>query len=107
MLNMGMSFSGSNYNPADGTFELRDIPSGSYLGSGQLPFNGRPEHGQPPPIPQIATVPADVTGADVDGVVLTFVPPITISGRMRIEGEPLPALLRGSIELRPDPVKSL
>src|SRR5262249_33063469 len=39
--------------------------------------------------------------------VLTFVPPITICGRMRIEGEPLPELFRASIDLRPVQSNSL
>jgi hypothetical protein len=100
VLNAGIFYSGSPYNPADGTFELRDIPSGSYLVRGQLPFNGRPEPGQPPPVPQIATASVDVAG-DVDGVVLTFVPPMSISGRIRIEGEPLPQNFRATVSLRP------
>ena len=100
VLNTGISNSGSPYNPGDGTFELRDVPFGSYVIRGQLPFNGRPEPGQPPPIPPVATVPIDVAG-DVDGVVLTFVPPTAISGRIRIEGEPLPQNSRASVNLRP------
>ena len=101
MLNSPLSFSGSPYNPADGTFELRDVPSGSYLVRGQLPFNGRPEPGQPFPAPPMATAPVDVNGADVDGVVLTFVPPTSIAGRMRIEGASLPENFRASVNLRP------
>ena len=100
VLNTGISSSFSPYNPGDGTFELRDVPFGSYVIRGQLPFNGRPEPGQPPPIPPVATVPVDVAG-DVDGVVLTFVPPTAISGRIRIEGEPLPQNSRASVNLRP------
>jgi protocatechuate 3,4-dioxygenase beta subunit len=101
VLNTGISFSGSPYNPADGTFELRDVPAGAYLIRGQLPVNSRPEPGQPFSPPPIATAPVDVAGADVDGVVLTFVPPTSIGGRMRIEGETLPQNFRASINLRP------
>jgi len=71
VVNTGISFQSSPYNPADGTFELRDVPRGSYLIRGQLPFNGRLEPGQPPRMPT-ATTPVDVSG-DVEGVVLTFV----------------------------------
>ena len=101
VLNTGNSFSGNSYNAAEGTFELRDVPSGAYLIRAQLPANGRPQPGQPPPTPPIATAPVDVGGADVDGVVLTFVPPASIPGRVRIEGEPLPQNFRATISLRP------
>ena len=101
MINSPLSYSGSPYNPADGTFELREVPSGSYLVRGQLPFNGRPEPGQPFPVPPIATAPVDVNGADVDGVVLTFVPPTSIAGRMRIEGDSLSQNFRAGVNLRP------
>jgi Carboxypeptidase regulatory-like domain len=101
VVNTGISFSGNSYNPAEGTFELRDVPSGSHLIRAQLPFNGRPEPNQPPPTPPVAIASVDVAGADVDGVVLTFVPPTSIPGRVRIEGEPLPQNFRASVNLRP------
>ena len=100
VINTGFFSSGTAYNPADGTFEFRDVASGSYLIRAQLPFNARFEPGQPPPPPPTATAPIDVAG-DVNGVVLTFVAPTSISGRMRIEGEPLPQNFRASVNLRP------
>jgi len=100
VVNTGSSFSGNAYNASEGTFELRDVPSGSYLIRAQLPMS-RPEPGQPPPTPSIATAAVDVAGADVDGVVLTFVPPTSIPGRVRIEGELLPQNFRATISLRP------
>jgi carboxypeptidase family protein len=100
VVNTGSSFSGNSYNASEGTFELRDVPSGSYLIRAQLPVS-RPEPGQPPSTPPTATAPVDVGGADVDGVVLTFVPPTSIPGRVRIEGELLPQNFRATISLRP------
>jgi Carboxypeptidase regulatory-like domain len=100
VVNTGGSFSGNSYNASEGTFELRDVPSGSYLIRAQLPVS-RPEPGQPPSTPPTATAPVDVGGADVDGVVLTFVPPTSIPGRVRIEGELLPQNFRATISLRP------
>jgi len=91
----------SPYNPADGSFELRDIPSGSYLIRAQLPSNPPPQIGQPPAIPAVAIAAVDVSGADVDGVVLTFVPPVTISGRVTIEGDGSPQSLAATVILRP------
>jgi hypothetical protein len=54
----------------------------------QLPSNGRFEPGQPPPLPPTAGAFVDVSSGDVDGVVLTFQPPISISGRATIDGKP-------------------
>src|SRR5207247_10275360 len=100
VINTGFFSSGSAYNPAYGTFEFRDVARGSYLIRAHLYFNGRLEPGQPPPAPPTATVPVDVAG-DVDGVVLTFVPPTSIFGRVRIEGEPLPQGFLPTVNLRP------
>src|SRR5207249_429330 len=100
VINAGFFSSGSAYNPGDGTFEFRDVARGSYLVRAQVHFNGRLEPGQPPPAPLTATVPVDVAG-DVDGVVLTFVPPTSIFGRVRIEGEALPQGFRPTVNLRP------
>ena len=100
VINTGFFSSGSAYNPADGTFEFRDVARGSYVVRAQLPFMGRFQPGQPPPAPPTATAPVDVAG-DVDGVVLTFVPPTSIFGRVRIEGEPLPQGFLPTVNLRP------
>jgi hypothetical protein len=97
----GFVSSGAPYNPADGTFELRDVAAGSYVIRAQLPPNFRPETGQPPPTPPMATAPVDVVAADVEGVVLKFVPPASLSGRVRIEGEASTENLRANISLRP------
>ena len=98
--NTGMSMSSAPYNSADGTFELRDVPSGEYIIRAQQPFNGRFEPGQPPPIPPIANAFVDVRG-DVDGVALTFEPPLSLSGRITVDGKALPAGSRASVSLRP------
>ena len=85
VLGAGASFSPAPYNPATGTFEVRDVISGAYWVLAQLPLSGRPGPGQ---LPQItAPVSIEVRGADVDGVVLRFVPPVSIPGRIRIEGD--------------------
>ena len=99
IVNTGVFGSGAPYNPADGTFELRDIPAGQYLIRAQSGFNGRFEPGQPPPVPSTATSFVDVRRGDVDGVDLTFVPPASISGRVTIDGRP--ANVRANVFLRP------
>ena len=99
VINTGFFSSGSAYNPADGTFEFRDVARGSYMVRAQLPFNGRFEPGQPPPAPPTATAPVDVAG-NVDGVVLMLVPPTSIFGRVRVEGETLPQGFLPTVNLR-------
>jgi len=50
----------------------------------------------------MATALVDVAGADVDGVVLTITPPISISGRIRVEGaSSSPTTLPVTVMLRP------
>jgi hypothetical protein len=88
-------------NHADGTFEARDVPSGSYLMRAQLPLTGPFEPGHAPARPRTATAIVDVAGADVDGLVLTLVPPASISGRIRLEGGSLPQNFLASINLLP------
>src|SRR5262245_19201247 len=106
-VNTGFASSGNNYNAGDGSFELRDVPSGSYLVRAQVALNsGNVQPGQPPPPPPTATAFVDVAAADVDGIVLTLVPPTFISGRIRIEGEPLPQLFRASVNLNPGVIPS-
>jgi hypothetical protein len=101
IVNAGISMSGAPYNASDGTFELRDVASGEYVVTARLPFNGRFEPGQPPPAPQVARALVDVGSADVDGVVLQFEPPVSISGRIRIDGNAPSAGVRANIFLRP------
>ena len=98
----GTSSTGSPYNGADGTFELRDVPSGSYWIHAQLPPTTRFQPGSPPPRPPMAVASIDVAGADVDGVVLTVLPPMSISGRIRMDGQSSASGLQGtSITLGP------
>jgi Carboxypeptidase regulatory-like domain len=96
----GFSFSSAPYNSATGTFDLSDVISGSYSLVAQLPMNGRPGPGQAPVL--TAPVLIEVRGADVDGIILRFVPPVSISGRIRIEGDTAAVdLTRMNVLLRP------
>jgi uncharacterized surface anchored protein len=59
------------YNPADGTFEVRDVPPGLYYLNASA---SRP-------------IPIEVSGSDVDGVVVTVEPYISIPGRVSLDGQ--------------------
>src|SRR5262249_51941402 len=101
VVNTGFSSSSSLYNTATGEFELRDVPSGSYTVRAQLPLTTRPDPNQPFVQPPVAMAGVDVAGADVDGVVLKFVPPVSVSGRVGIDGESVTGnALRVNIALR-------
>jgi hypothetical protein len=93
--------SNSTYNAADGTFEVRDVPPGSYVVRAELPKTNRPPvSGRPPTAISRVTV----FNSDVDGVVMNIVEPASISGRLMIEGRELssmPAFERILVGLEP------
>jgi hypothetical protein len=78
------------YNPADGTFEIRDVAPGSYVVTAQIQEPNQPLGG-PPSTPgrPSASAPITVSSADVDGVVLNIVAPVSIPGRLIVEGQEL------------------
>jgi 5-hydroxyisourate hydrolase-like protein (transthyretin family) len=108
---------GQNYNPADGSFELREVPTGSYLLVADLPNrNRRAEQELPPNIlrnmsdeeqrayyqafeiammaeqsaqPR-AFLPITVTNADIEGLVVGSTVGASFGGRLRVES-PAPA----------------
>ena len=73
------------YNPVDGTFEIRDVPTGLYYLSVNVPAGGPPGNGASGPIP------VTVSGSDVDSVLATVEPYVSIPGQLTIEGQELPA----------------
>jgi hypothetical protein len=84
----GTSSSGAPYNGNDGTFELRDVPSGAYWIIAQLSMPVQRQPGDRPPRFPTGIAAIDVAGADVDGVAVTVMPPVNLSGRVHIEGQP-------------------
>jgi len=54
----------------------------------------RPQPGELPPIfPTLyASTFVDLVSTDLDGVLVTFVPPVSLAGQLRIEGEDIPVL---------------
>ena len=99
----GFGGAGSNgsYDPASGVFELRDVAPGTYLAgiSVQDPSGGtaRP-------------VPVTVVNSDVDGLVVTVMPMLSIPVNISVEGRAfssIPNLGRWGISLREDVDNSL
>jgi hypothetical protein len=95
---------GQIYNAATGTFEYRDVAPGSYVvgaslgdpaGPGVSPFTSTQPRAQ-------ASV--TVSGSDVENVVLTIVPSVSLPGRFSLDGPDLSTLSgldRIRIQLRP------
>ena len=115
----GLFATTSPYNPADGTFELRDVVPGAYW------VRATVTAASPDSIVtanaagrtlaelftesvmadrRVAQVAADVTGADVDGLVLTIGAGASMPGRLRVEGRTLAGLGDlGRLEVRLTP----
>jgi hypothetical protein len=79
------------YNPADGTFEIRDVAPGSYVVTAQIQDPNQTLTPLPPSSPgrPSASAPITVATADVDSIVLNIVAPTSIPGRLIVEGQEL------------------
>jgi hypothetical protein len=71
-----VSLKNVRYDAANGTFEVRDVASGTYSVTATDPSLA------------MGTTPVIVAAADVDGIVLPLVPAGTLTGRVRGEGKP-------------------
>jgi hypothetical protein len=94
-----------NYTSATGVFEYRDIVPGTYVIGATVPDPSAAQS----PSPLNSTAPraqtsVTVSGSDVENVVLTVVPPLSLSGRFSIDGMALSTLTgldRIRVQLRP------
>ena len=84
----GITPSSVNYNSANGTFEIRDVPPGSYwvrainfANPGGGPYSG-----------DTAQVPLEISNVDIENVVLVLTPGFQIKGRIELEGGSLSTL---------------
>jgi hypothetical protein len=69
-----------NYNPATGTFEVRDVLPGAYVVTATTGnVTGRGVSGT-------GSVAVSVSDKDVEGVAVSINPYVTVSGRLRVEG---------------------
>ena len=71
----------NNYNSGNGTFEIRDLLSGTYLVRAMVQ-NPTPAAG-----PSSGMVAVSVGDSDVENVVVTVVPAGTVGGRIRVDGQ--------------------
>jgi len=75
------------YNPAKGTFELRDLLPGSYVVSASIQTG----QGGAVTFPQMgkstASTTVTITDSDIDGIGITVAPAASVSGRLRYEGQ--------------------
>lgn len=92
------------YNPANGTFEYRDIAPGLYVIGASVPDpaapNVSPLNSQQPRAQAAVTV----SGSDVENIVLTIFPTVSLPGRFSIDGQALSTLTgldRLRVQLRP------
>jgi hypothetical protein len=105
------------YNPAVGTFELRDVAPGSYWLRAALSAD------LSAPVPtntnartvndllntvlgsqQATQIPLDVSNADVEGITVVLAPGVSVPGRLRVEGQDVASVDgydRIRIQLRP------
>jgi hypothetical protein len=87
------TFSGArNYNPANGTFELRDVAAGSYwvraavLSEPGMGLTGANVSRN------MAQAAVDVSNADIEDLVVVLTPGFSIAGRIHLDGAPLSTL---------------
>jgi hypothetical protein len=80
---------------ADGTFELRDVPEGSYWLVVRV-TSARSNAGTG----RTALVPVDVAGGDIEGLTVSLLPVIAVSGRATLDGAPWTGENSGNFQIR-------
>lgn len=86
------AISSRSYDPASGTFDLRELLPGTYLVTATMQAaavvgeRGADGVARVQPGRSVGTATIVVSGSDVDGVLVTMVPAGTIGGRIRVDG---------------------
>jgi len=91
--------SGSNYNPGNGTFELRDIGPGEY-------YVRAFELNSSSPVQNSAQAPVDIVASDVENLVLAFGQGMSIQARVGIDNGSAISSLDREIRIFLSPVAS-
>ncbi len=90
------------YDSASGIFEISNVAPGSYLVGAALPETSS-DSSEGPTLESAVLVAVTVTDSDVDNIVLAFRPPMSVPGRLRIDGsQPLstvPGIAHMRVEL--------
>jgi hypothetical protein len=90
------------FTDALGRFDITRVFPGSYIVGAMSPVSGAVPAGATPAF-RSASTSADVHDSDVDDVVIRFAPPVSVSARIRVEGEgPAIDISRLFIHLRPE-----
>jgi hypothetical protein len=80
----------ASYNELDGSFEFRNVIPGDYLVGSTMDIErrapGKPSESAQPETLNSEYLPIHIDGADVDGVDLQLLPPLTIPIRLRVDG---------------------
>lgn len=76
-----MGFMGNPDVKKDGTFDIAGVGAGSYMIIATTFRHG---------FETLASEPVEISSADVNNVVLNILPPVSLSGQIRIEGTPPP-----------------
>ena len=82
----------------DGTFELRDVPEGAYrlvVRVTSVRTNEATGH--------TAVMPLDVVGGDIDGLIVSLLPAVAMSGRVTLDGAPWDSADSGNLQIRLNP----
>jgi hypothetical protein len=97
----GVFSSSGPYNRADGTFQVNDVLPGFYYVRAQLPIRIEPGANNGPPRPPSGVAAVDVAGSDLENVVITIFPPVSIAGRVRVDAQTNPSFDRVRVSLQP------
>jgi hypothetical protein len=88
-----------SFDPATGTFAVSNVPPGEFTigiakAMGPVGARGTPilEQQAQRAMGLAASVPIHVTNADIDGLVLTLTPGVTLQGKLMVEGQPISAV---------------
>jgi hypothetical protein len=76
----------ASYDATKGTFEIRNVASGSYTLEAEIPDKNRPDSGSPMATASVAVM---VTDSNIDGLTVVAYPPTSIPGRLTVDGAEL------------------
>jgi 5-hydroxyisourate hydrolase-like protein (transthyretin family) len=86
----------NSFDPATGAFDVASVPPGEFtvgiVQAPQTPRGANTEQQAQRAMGLAASVRVHVTDADIDGLILTLTPGITVAGKLIVEGQPMSAV---------------